>query len=103
MSTEDDSLPKKVKKAMRNLGVTQMRLAKACGLDQGHLSKVLREKIKLATKTEAALYAWLEKVGNADIHGDDDLRDIVDRLGRVPSERRMHIMELLRVVERLAH
>ncbi|MBF0130058.1 MAG: hypothetical protein HQL33_08690 [Alphaproteobacteria bacterium] len=81
--------------------MTQAALAAACDLNQGHLSRVLARKLKLAAKTEAALRAWLARTAEEVVTADADIRGIVERLASAPSERRMQIMQLLQIVEQL--
>lgn len=83
------------------MGITQARLAAACGIDQGHLSKVLSGKLKLAAKTEAALRAWLAETADGISPDDAEVRAIAERLARTPSKRRKQIMQLLHLVEQL--
>ena len=102
MSTIADSLLAKVNLRRAGLGITQARLAATCGINQGHLSKVLAGKLKLAAKTEAALSAWLAETSD-DVAGEStEIHDIVERLAQAPLDRRMQIMQLLRIVDRLA-
>jgi predicted XRE-type DNA-binding protein len=87
---------------MAQLRVTQSELASACDLSQPHLSKVLSYKIKLASKTERKLAAWLELAGStAESTPHNFLEALATRLESVRPGRRMQIMELLRAVERL--
>lgn len=97
----DDLLAKVTDKRMRE-GVTQADLAAACGMNQGHLSKVLAGKLKLATKTEAALSLWLIETTEGRRDNNKEIRDIIGRLTRAPSGRRMEIMQLLRIVDKLS-
>lgn len=102
MSMVSADLLTKVKTQMRQLGLTQKGLASACNLDQGHISKVLSGKLKLADKTKTALTAWLAEKTDGETIDNSEVHEIVERLTRAPSDRRMQIMQLLRIVDRLA-
>lgn len=82
-------------------GQTQVDLAQACRLSQGHLSKVLAGKVRLAPKTEMALRTWLSKADQAATCSEDELRRAIERLASASESRRMHILQLLHIVERL--
>lgn len=102
MSTIPGDLCAQINARRTHLGVTQACLAAACGLNQGHLSKVLSGKLKLAAKTETALRAWLLETADGIVPEDAEVHAIAERLSRTPSRRRMQIMQLLRLVEQLA-
>jgi transcriptional regulator with XRE-family HTH domain len=99
MSTVADDFLERVRERMAALRATQGAVAKSCGLSQPHLSKVLSRRIKLAKKTSLALADWLTHDKPAD---EDDsaqeLRQLVERLLEGPTERRMQIMQLLRIL-----
>lgn len=98
-----DDLLKAVNERMARLRLRQEDVAAACGCTQGHLSKVLKHKAKLARKTEAALRRWL--AGTDGGGGTDDareVRELVERLVQGPAERRMRIMQLLRILDGMA-
>lgn len=82
--------------------MTQDALAAACGLNQGHLSKVLAGKLKLAAKTRAALHAWLISSHDGSAVNGDEIRRVIERIAQAPAGRQMEIMQLLRIVDRLA-
>ena len=99
----DDDILAQVNARMTRLGASQNALGMMCGLSQGHLSKVLAGKLKLAEKTETVFRKWLdETAGDMNAETDVEIRRIVDRLIRAPASRRMQILQLLRIVERLA-
>lgn len=102
MSTTEDDLLAQVNARRAHLRVTQKVLASACGLDQGHLSKVLAGKVKLAPKTERLLRGWLAASQNGSAVNEEEIRRLVERISKAPAERQMEIMQLLRIVERLA-
>ncbi|MBP2229682.1 transcriptional regulator with XRE-family HTH domain [Azospirillum agricola] len=98
-----DDLLKAVNERMAQLRLRQEDVAAACGCTQGHLSKVLKHKVKLARKTEVALRGWLGSADGGD--GTDDareVRELVDRLVQGPAERRIRIMQLLRIIDGMA-
>ncbi len=85
------------------LRTTQEGVAKSCGLSQPHLSKVLSNKVKLAPKTQRLLAAWLVDDKPAeDDYAAGELGQLVERLLEGSTERRMQIMQLLRILNSLA-
>jgi len=65
-------------------------------------SKVLAKKIKLASKTQRVLTAWLMDDKPArESGGAQELGQLVDRLLDGSDRRRMQIMQLLRILDRL--
>lgn len=65
-----------VKKAMRERDVTQQALARACGLSQGHLSKVLGG-LEMGARTQGRLQKWLDypdDCGRSVVLAAEDLR-----------------------------
>ena len=103
MSTAENDLVRRVRERMDALGVNQQELARACGVSQPHISKVLAKKLKVANKTERRLMQWL---GEDSIRGGagqtDELHGIVNRLARNPRIRFIHIMQLLLLVESMS-
>ncbi|MGY0778895.1 hypothetical protein ACW7BC_13455 [Azospirillum argentinense] len=98
-----DDLLKAVNERMARLRLRQDDVAAACGCTQGHLSKVLKRKVKLAQKTEAALRGWLERTdGDGGTSDAREVKELVDRLVQGPVERRMRIMQLLRILDGMA-
>lgn len=99
----DDEFLRTVTDRMAWLRVRQEDVAAACGCSQGHLSKVLTKKVKLAPKTEAALRNWLASLSDENnANNAQEVRDLVDRLLQGPSARRMQIMQLLRLINGIA-
>lgn len=87
--------------------VSQSELARACGLSQPHISRVLNKHLKLSKKTRTKLENWLKGSGGQ-LHPQGvapsiaELQRLVRRLSENSPERRMHIMQLLRVIEAVA-
>lgn len=102
MSTVASDLLERVRERMAALRATQEEVASSCGLSQPHLSKVLSKKIKLAPKTQRLLAAWLTdgRLPEED-SGTQELGQLVERLLEGPGERRMQIMQLLRILDGL--
>lgn len=97
-----DDLITSVIERMDALRTTQAQVAKACGLSQPHLSKVLKKRVKLATKTTQRLTAWLEGLAiQKGVDGDEIIKSIASRLPALPQYRRMQIMQLLTAVDHL--
>lgn len=102
MSTVASDLLERVRERMAALRATQEGVANSCGLSQPHLSKVLSYKIKLAQKTQRLLAAWLVDDQPAeDGGGAQELGQLVERLLEGSTERRMQIMQLLRILDAL--
>lgn len=99
-STVPDDLLELIRERMASRRSTQQELAEACGLSQAHLSKVLSSKIKLASKTRRLLSAWLSSDTSAENAGVVvEIAQIVKRLTEGSQERRMQIMQLLRILD----
>jgi transcriptional regulator with XRE-family HTH domain len=102
MSTAAGDLLERVRERMAALRATQEGVAKLCGLSQPHLSKVLSKKIKLAPKTQRLLAAWLMDGKPAEEGGGaQELGQLVERLLEGSAERRMQIMQFLRLLDEL--
>ena len=96
-------LLERVRERMAALRATQEGVAKSCGLSQPHLSKVLSNKVKLAPKTQRLLAAWLvDDKAAGDSRAAEELGQLVERLLGGSNERRMQIMQLLRILDSLA-
>lgn len=102
MSTSANEFLERVRERMAALRVTQEGVAKSCGLSQPHLSKVLANKIKMGSKTQSLLATWMVMdAPKEDIGAPEELRQLVGRLLDAPTERRMQIMQLLRLLDAL--
>jgi predicted XRE-type DNA-binding protein len=95
------SLLVRINARMRDTGATQSDIARACEMSQPHISKVLRKRVKLATKTSAKLESWL--AGNADEQPEkiEPLQSLSAKIATVGPKRRMQIMQLLGAIDRL--
>ncbi|WP_165828984.1 helix-turn-helix domain-containing protein [Caulobacter radicis] len=84
--------------------VSRSALARACGLSQPHISRVLNKQLKPGPKTLAKLARWLNGAGAlAPLEGPApsiaDLQQLVKRMGGKSPERRMQIMHFLRLLD----
>lgn len=79
MATTD--LVDRVLNRRRELGLSQAAVAAACGITQGHLSKIEKSKAPLVGKAKEALLAWLEGRRPVRANGRSlDLIQIADQL-----------------------
>lgn len=102
MSATDKDLVASVQRRMAARSITQRELASACGISQPHLSKILSRSVRLGRKAQGRLTDWMLRDDAGQTGGtDDELRRLLDRLLAGPEERRMQIMQLLEIVERL--
>ena len=91
-----------VAKKMSERGMRQQAVAAACGIDQGHLSKVLKKTVPLRKRTEERLRAWVEAPDAEDHDGDvPDMQAMLERFSKAPRARRMQIMQFLHLIDRL--
>lgn len=100
-STVSTKLLQQVRERMLALGLTQESVAKACNLSQPHLSKVLSGKVAPGRKTRLVLERWLAAAPEADGRDGEELARIVQLLLAVRPERRMQIMQLLRLIQQI--
>ena len=88
-----------VKRRMEELGLSQNEVARACGLSQPHMSRVLSGGLSPGRKTSKALVAWLQQEPL------NDTSKQLERLGQLiesaPPRRRMHVMQFLASLELL--
>jgi transcriptional regulator with XRE-family HTH domain len=91
----------RVDSKMRETGATQSDVAKACGMTQPHISKVLSGKVKLAKKTMAKLELWLAPSPEAAPERTPTLETIAAKLESLGPRRRMQFMQLLAAVDGL--
>lgn len=87
--------------------VSRSALARACGLSQPHISRVLNKQLKPGRKTQIKLTGWLNGPGvQAPLGGPApsiaDLQRLVKRMGGKSPERRMQIMHFLRLLDAVA-
>lgn len=95
-------LRSKVVQRMKGLGLSQSEVALACGISQPHLSKVLSKKVRLASKTEVRLIAWLkstEVVRQRKTRR--TVRAVASRIEAMRPSRQSDIMKLLSAIEAL--
>lgn len=92
-----------VRERMIALRLTQESVSKACRLSQPHLSKVLSGKVAPGRKTRLVLENWLARTAAEAAGGhDEELVRIIHGLLTARPDRRMQIMQLLRLIETLA-
>lgn len=92
----------KVKRRMSETGATQSDVAKACGLSQPHISRVLRQDLKLCRKTEARLQVWLDDAAGAHPgRAQDPMHSIAEKVDALSPKRRMQFMHLLEAIDEL--
>ncbi|MBB4039857.1 transcriptional regulator with XRE-family HTH domain [Microvirga flocculans] len=102
-STVPAELLQQVRERMLALRLTQESVAKACRLSQPHLSKVLSGKIAPGRKTRLLLERWLARAAPEASGGEAEaLERIIQELLASRPERRMQIMQLLRLIQTLA-
>ncbi len=94
---ESAELIKKVVDQMKVQNVTQAQLAQLCGLSQAHLSKVLKLKIKLASKTQKKLHLWLGE-NKPPAGAGAVVRALETKLTSANPRNRMQIMQFLSAV-----
>ena len=93
-----------VRHRMEQLKTTQAELAAASGLTQGHISKILNKRIKLADKTNTKLENWL-RTTEALSHENPAAfaQSLTSRLVSLSPAKRMQFMQFLEIAERLAN
>lgn len=102
-STVSTEVLQQVRERMLALRLTQESVAKACRLSQPHLSKVLSGKISPGRKTRLVLESWLARTAPEASGGEaDELGRIIHELLAARPERRMQIMQILRLIQTLA-
>ena len=94
---DEAELLSRVRARTAALALNQRELAAACGLSQPHLSKVLKGTIRLAPKTRRALETWLDDAPGRSVAGGG----LFDRLLSGPGVRRIQLMQLLELLDRL--
>jgi transcriptional regulator with XRE-family HTH domain len=92
-------LLKQIRTAMRERDVIQETVAEACGVSQGHLSKVLRGKEVLTKKMAVKLNCWL--AGEGTPISTEALSGAIQQLLRTRPDRHMQVMQLLQLVEQI--
>ena len=95
----EDDLIKEVLELMHERGTNQRGLSSETGLSQPHLSKVLNGKLKVATRTNRALLAWIESGSTSAIKPpDDQVAALTLKLQGLPSEVAMQLMQILEML-----
>lgn len=98
----DATLIADVQLKMAQLSATQEEVAWASGITQPHLSKILSFKVTLGHKARSGLSGWLSLAsGPAPDGADAQLAAKVARLERLAPHKRMQVMHLLDIVERM--
>lgn len=96
------SLLAKVKRRMSETGATQSDVASACGLSQPHISRVLRQDLKLCRKTESRLQSWLDSAAGAPPgRAQDPMHSIAAKVDALSPRKRMQFMHLLKAIDEL--
>jgi transcriptional regulator with XRE-family HTH domain len=95
------SLINRINGRMHETGATQSDLARACGMSQPHLSKVLRKKVKLASKTAARLERWLLNGPEKPPREISSLESISAKVAALGPKRRIQFMQLLDAIDSL--
>ncbi len=94
-----DDLIKTVRELMRERGTNQRGLSCATGLCQPHLSKVLRGRLPLATRTSAALLAWIDGGATpATRLPTDDIAALAAKLQGLPPGTVMQFMQIVDIL-----
>lgn len=95
-----EDLVKDIARRMAELGLTQAELARACGLSQPHISRVLQRRLKLAKKTRERLVDWLAHAGPGDSEPLDAMFRLLQAKAKTADPRaRMQIMQLLKALD----
>jgi transcriptional regulator with XRE-family HTH domain len=92
----DSDLISSVSREIQQRHLTQMDVARQCGLSQPHISKVLAKNIKLAKKTRSKLALWLTAAKTNDgaaLYG--VLVSIHKKIEKLPAGRRNQFMQFL--------
>lgn len=96
----DTSLIADVQRRMAELAATQAEVARACGITQPHLSKVLNKNVNPGRKTRERLTEWLASTSSETrTEGSSRLAARVARLERLAPGKRMQVMHLLETIE----
>jgi len=96
----DATLVTDVQRRMAELSVTQQEVARACGITQPHLSKILSYKVNPGRRTLSGLSGWLSSASIAAADSaDSQLAARVARLEQLAPRKRMQIMHLLDTIE----
>lgn len=96
MTTQNVSLPDQIRSAMDRLEIGQGAVAASCGYTQSYISKALNRKVKITKSLERKLNAWLANLPSGDQVGEEEVEEIIRRLVRTDSAKRMHIIHILR-------
>ncbi|MBD3833030.1 MAG: helix-turn-helix transcriptional regulator [Brevundimonas sp.] len=88
-----------VKRRISELGLSQAEVARACGMTQPHLSKILTGAVKPGRKATVALEGWVTGYTVPDTAG--QLQRLAQRIEATTPDKRMHVMQFLEGLERL--
>lgn len=91
--------PNVIRRRMDELNLSQKEVARACGITQPHLSKVLSGKTKPGPKTETALEVWRNQ--DAAQPALVRLESLARSIAAAPPAKRMHVMHFLESLEAL--
>lgn len=88
-----------LKRRIEELELSQAEVARACGMSQPHLSKILSNRVNAGRKATAALEAW--RVGDTGPSAAEQLHRLAQRIENTSPTKRMHVMQFLATLERL--
>ena len=91
-----DDLVAQVKRRMERVGANQRQVASRVGLSQGHLSKILSERIRPGAKTANSLREWIQSGSPAD--DDPDVRALLNRLVQMHPQGKQKTMQLMHLI-----
>jgi len=90
----------KLNKIILKRGLTQQQLAKAIGINQGHLSKILGNKCLPGKKAEHNISTWLAK-NTPPSEGDSELLALIkESIGNSP-QRKEIVMQIMHNLAKL--
>lgn len=88
-----------IKRRISELGLSQTQVARACGMSQPHLSKILSGVVNPGRKSTSALEGWLSGCKAPDTAA--QLQRLAERIEAATPVKRMHAMQFLESLERL--
>ncbi len=88
-----------IKHRIEELGLSQTEVARACGMTQPHLSKILAKRVKAGRRATASLLAWAKSENPVGVA--EQLHRLAQRLDATTPKKRMHAMQFLASLERL--
>jgi transcriptional regulator with XRE-family HTH domain len=98
----DEELLRLVEEGREARELSQANIALACNISQGHLSKILKGKVKLGRRARVALAAWLHsEEAIQTVGGSDQMTDLVRRLSTKSEKMHNLIMHILKLLDEM--